>query len=144
MTATYASGSAASPVWPPLESAISHDRLVYYTPQWIAVTILSASRVAPCPQLVDIVCRVADPSKLSALVQLLVRRARLDSGVQRVRIEATPPLVYDDEDELGDYDTSFEDSFSSGGLSEADRQVFEDTGVILSNGYVGDYVDSGC
>ncbi|KAK7461273.1 hypothetical protein VKT23_008449 [Stygiomarasmius scandens] len=107
--------------------------------------VTSRSRVAPCPQLVDIVCRVADPSKLSALVQLLVRRARLDSGVQRVqsvRIEATPPLVYDDEDELGDYDTSFEDSFSSGGLSEADRQGFE--GVILSNGYVGDYVDSGC
>ncbi|KAF5335608.1 hypothetical protein D9758_017271 [Tetrapyrgos nigripes] len=103
------------------------------------------SRVAPCPNLVDIASRRIEGSQLSALV---AKRAQADSGVQpvqKVHIEPTPPLDDDeDREELDDddeeVDTSFDDSFSSAGISEADIQAIEECGamVLITPGAIDD------
>ncbi|KAF5335603.1 hypothetical protein D9758_017264 [Tetrapyrgos nigripes] len=93
------------------------------------------SRVAPCPNLVNIASRRIKGSQLSALV---AKRAQADSGVQpvqKVYIEPTPLL--DDDEEV---DTSFDDSFSSAGISEADIQAIEECGamVLITPGAIDD------
>ncbi|KAF5347545.1 hypothetical protein D9757_014299 [Collybiopsis confluens] len=90
-----------------------------------------STTLAPCPQLVDVICRRVDTSILSSVISA---RSKAGSGVKTVQLELAPDVDVDDGggggDDDGDFDSDDGKSAISG-LSEEDRCSFVESGVEL-------------
>lgn len=93
----------------------------------LIVSSLSTS-LAPCPQLVDLVCRRVDTSVLSSVISA---RAKAGSGVRPLKsVQLELDSGGEEGDDSGD-DEASSNSGSSSRLSDRDRTLLLNTGVDL-------------